>query len=148
MAVHDRIRHQHDIATQTRTNGAPLRGAPPHHPTALGATTPNRPPRAKTRGRPPPTPSPSLTTLRRDPLCPHERPTRHLSGGAGIRTQTLREWRTKPDRVQVMTTPSENRFTELYVAHYADVLGYLLRRTSRDDAVDVAAEVFVVVWRV
>ena len=46
-----------------------------------------------------------------------------------------------------MTTPSENRFTELYVAHYADVLGYLLRRTSRDDAVDVAAEVFVVVWR-
>lgn len=46
-----------------------------------------------------------------------------------------------------MSTSREQQFTEVYLAHYADVLGYLLRRSAGHDARDVAAEVFTVVWR-
>lgn len=46
-----------------------------------------------------------------------------------------------------MSTAQEQRFTEIYVTHYADVLGYLLRRTPRVDAEDAASDVFTVVWR-
>jgi RNA polymerase sigma factor (sigma-70 family) len=48
---------------------------------------------------------------------------------------------------QLMSTTQEQRFTEVYLAHYADVLGYLLRRSADHDARDAAAEVFTVVWR-
>jgi len=41
----------------------------------------------------------------------------------------------------------EQRFESLYRDHAPQVLGYLRRRTDRDDARDVAAEVFAVVWR-
>lgn len=41
----------------------------------------------------------------------------------------------------------ETRFESLYREHATQVLGYLRRRTDRDDARDVAAEVFAVVWR-
>lgn len=50
-------------------------------------------------------------------------------------------------RVSLMSTAQEQRFTEVYLAHYADVLGYLLRRSAGHDARDVAAEVFTIVWR-
>lgn len=46
-----------------------------------------------------------------------------------------------------MSSPEEQRFTEIYVAHYAHVLGYALRRCGADDALDAAAEVFTVAWR-
>ena len=46
-----------------------------------------------------------------------------------------------------MSTAKDQRFTDVYVAHHADVLGYLLRRSAVDDARDAAAEVFTVVWR-
>jgi RNA polymerase sigma-70 factor (ECF subfamily) len=46
-----------------------------------------------------------------------------------------------------MDTARDQRFTDVYVTHYADVLGYLLRRSAVDDARDAAAEVFTVVWR-
>lgn len=42
---------------------------------------------------------------------------------------------------------SEQRFTELYELHHSDVMRYCLRRTTREDAKDVAAEVFAVTWR-
>ena len=35
----------------------------------------------------------------------------------------------------------------VYDIHHADVLRYCLRRTGRDDAADVASEVFTVAWR-
>ncbi len=41
----------------------------------------------------------------------------------------------------------EERFTALYRAHYGSVLRYACRRTDPDTARDVAAEVFLVVWR-
>ncbi|MGI9624053.1 MAG: RNA polymerase sigma factor [Acidimicrobiales bacterium] len=46
-----------------------------------------------------------------------------------------------------MSSPEEQRFTEVYVAHYANVLAYALRRCGADDALDAAAEVFTVAWR-
>jgi RNA polymerase sigma factor (sigma-70 family) len=46
----------------------------------------------------------------------------------------------KPSRV--------NRFEALYAQHYGVILAYAIRRTySRDDAQDVAAEVFTTAWR-
>jgi len=46
-----------------------------------------------------------------------------------------------------MSTAQEQQFTEVYLAHYAHVLGYFLRRSAGHDARDAAAEVFTVVWR-
>lgn len=46
-----------------------------------------------------------------------------------------------------MDGTEHEEFTKVYVGHYADVLGYLLRRLPADDARDAAAEVFAVVWR-
>jgi RNA polymerase sigma-70 factor (ECF subfamily) len=48
---------------------------------------------------------------------------------------------------QLMSTPKEQRFTEVYLAYYAYVLGYLIRRSAGHDARDAAAEVFTVLWR-
>jgi RNA polymerase sigma-70 factor (ECF subfamily) len=48
---------------------------------------------------------------------------------------------------QLMSAARDQRFTDVYVAHYADVHGYLLRRSAVDDARDAASEVFTVVWR-
>jgi len=42
---------------------------------------------------------------------------------------------------------SEQRLRELYELHHGDVMRYCLRRSSREDANDVAAEVFAVTWR-
>lgn len=39
------------------------------------------------------------------------------------------------------------RFHEVYTENYAKVLGYCLRRIDRDQAQDVASEVFTVAWR-
>lgn len=39
------------------------------------------------------------------------------------------------------------RFEKIYVGHYDAVLRYCLRRSSSEDAMDAAAEVFVVAWR-
>lgn len=39
------------------------------------------------------------------------------------------------------------RFEKVYVGHYDAVLRYCLRRSSSEDAMDAAAEVFVVAWR-
>jgi len=44
-------------------------------------------------------------------------------------------------------TGRRDRFQALYEANYHRVLGYALRRTSRDDAADVVAETFLVAWR-
>ncbi|RHW25077.1 sigma-70 family RNA polymerase sigma factor [Nocardioides immobilis] len=41
----------------------------------------------------------------------------------------------------------EDRFRRIYAEHFSTVLGYALRRASSDDAADVTAEVFLVVWR-
>jgi len=48
-----------------------------------------------------------------------------------------------------MTFPSdaEDRFRRLYAEAYPDVLRFVQRRTGPDQAEDVAAEAFVVVWR-
>lgn len=46
-----------------------------------------------------------------------------------------------------MQTTEEERFTNLYRAHYPEVLAYFLRRTAPDRAKDAAAEVFTVAWR-
>lgn len=40
-----------------------------------------------------------------------------------------------------------DRFQAIYEANYHRVLGYALRRVSRDDAADVVAETFLVAWR-
>ncbi|HVM00873.1 MAG TPA: sigma-70 family RNA polymerase sigma factor [Egibacteraceae bacterium] len=46
------------------------------------------------------------------------------------------------------TAEDEERFEELFVAHYGDVLAYAVRRCpSRQDAEDVVAETFAVAWR-
>ncbi|WP_432921199.1 RNA polymerase sigma factor [Microbispora sp. CA-135349] len=40
------------------------------------------------------------------------------------------------------------RFEEIYLAHYADLLGYVRRRTeSPEDAADTLAETFATAWR-
>ncbi|MEU6408961.1 RNA polymerase sigma factor [Microbispora sp. NPDC046933] len=40
------------------------------------------------------------------------------------------------------------RFEEIYLAHYADLLGYVRRRTeSPEDAADALAETFATAWR-
>ena len=41
----------------------------------------------------------------------------------------------------------ETRFRRVCEAHTAAVLAYALRRTSREDAADVVAETFLVLWR-
>ncbi len=46
-----------------------------------------------------------------------------------------------------MAPPADERFTELYQHHYANVLAYCGRRLSRAAAEEVANEVFVVLWR-
>jgi len=46
-----------------------------------------------------------------------------------------------------MTTQGNERFEALYRAHSLAVLGYCARRTSREDAKDAAAEVFMVALR-
>ena len=47
-----------------------------------------------------------------------------------------------------MSSGREDDFRRLYAAHFDAVLGYALRRTDRpDDAADVTAETFLVVWR-
>lgn len=46
-----------------------------------------------------------------------------------------------------MAPDDARRFHNLYVAHYAAVLGYCMRRLSREEAFDSAAETFVVAWR-
>jgi RNA polymerase sigma factor (sigma-70 family) len=40
-----------------------------------------------------------------------------------------------------------DRFETIYESNYHRILGYALRRTSRDEAVDVVAETFLVAWR-
>lgn len=40
-----------------------------------------------------------------------------------------------------------HRFRLLYMEHYAAILGYCLRRSPRDHAPDIAADVFTVAWR-
>ncbi|MBK5266680.1 MAG: hypothetical protein JJE47_04530 [Acidimicrobiia bacterium] len=44
-------------------------------------------------------------------------------------------------------SPSDERFTEFYEHHYANVLAYCGRRLNRAEAEEVANEVFVVLWR-
>lgn len=46
-----------------------------------------------------------------------------------------------------MNLTAEMRFTQLYRAHYDQVLAYCGRRVNRTDAEEVANEVFVVLWR-
>lgn len=46
-----------------------------------------------------------------------------------------------------VSTAREQHFIEVYIEHYADVFGYLLRRTSLEDAQDAVSEVFTVAWR-
>jgi RNA polymerase sigma factor (sigma-70 family) len=41
----------------------------------------------------------------------------------------------------------DERLTQLFESHYDDVLAYCARRVSREDADDIAAEVFAVAWR-
>ena len=41
----------------------------------------------------------------------------------------------------------DRRFEKLYDEHYRSILGYCLRRTTRDDAYSAANEVFTVAWR-
>jgi RNA polymerase sigma factor (sigma-70 family) len=54
-----------------------------------------------------------------------------------------------PDRRTQMTRSDSRHadFERLYASHHRDVLAYCARRTSRPDAWDAAAEVFVVAWR-
>ncbi|MFC4590694.1 RNA polymerase sigma factor [Sphaerisporangium corydalis] len=43
---------------------------------------------------------------------------------------------------------ARQRFEEIYTAHYADLLGYVRRRTeSPDDAADAISETFTTAWR-
>lgn len=46
-----------------------------------------------------------------------------------------------------MTLIDRHRFERLYAAHFDTVLRYCLRRTTREDALDAAAETFAVAWR-
>ncbi len=41
----------------------------------------------------------------------------------------------------------ELRFDELYRSHYVAILRYALRRTTRDEALDIAADTFTVAWQ-
>jgi RNA polymerase sigma factor (sigma-70 family) len=41
----------------------------------------------------------------------------------------------------------EARFHTLFIRHYPAVFGYAARRVGRDEAADVAADVFTVAWR-
>jgi RNA polymerase sigma-70 factor (ECF subfamily) len=43
--------------------------------------------------------------------------------------------------------PRRARFTALYDEHYHRILGYVQRRSARDDAVDLVAETFAIAWR-
>ncbi len=46
------------------------------------------------------------------------------------------------------TPPRDEVFRHLYAEHFSAVLGYALRRVDRpEDAADVAADTFLVVWR-
>jgi RNA polymerase sigma-70 factor (ECF subfamily) len=49
-------------------------------------------------------------------------------------------------RSSAATSP-EVRFRDLFATHYPDIYGYAARRVGRDDAADVAADVFTVAWR-
>jgi len=52
------------------------------------------------------------------------------------------------ERSDLSSAARRERFEALYAAHRAQVLRYVLRRTERaDDAADVVAETFLVVWR-
>ena len=46
-----------------------------------------------------------------------------------------------------MTVIERHRFERVYADHFDTVLRYCLRRTSREDALDAAAETFTVAWR-
>jgi len=46
-----------------------------------------------------------------------------------------------------MTVMERRRFERIYTDHYDAVLRYCLRRTKREDALDAAADTFVVAWR-
>ena len=46
-----------------------------------------------------------------------------------------------------MTGMERRRFERIYADHYNEVLRYCLRRTKREDALDAAADTFVVAWR-
>ena len=48
---------------------------------------------------------------------------------------------------RVDRTVGSTAFRGLYEAHYMNVLAYCARRTDRNDAGDLAAEVFTVAWR-
>ena len=52
-------------------------------------------------------------------------------------------WSWMPD----MKHSKSERFHELYVEHYAAVLGYCLRRMGHDEASSAADETFTVAWR-
>jgi RNA polymerase sigma-70 factor (ECF subfamily) len=47
----------------------------------------------------------------------------------------------------VNTTTDEQRFTELYRQHYADISAYVRRRIDADQVTDIVAEVFATAWR-
>jgi RNA polymerase sigma-70 factor (ECF subfamily) len=47
-----------------------------------------------------------------------------------------------------LSSDPQSRFDALYDAHFRDLVGFALRRTQRpEDAADVVAETFLVVWR-
>lgn len=47
-----------------------------------------------------------------------------------------------------MSGSQEERFRTLYAAHFRDLLGFALRRTTRpEDAADAVADTFLVAWR-
>ena len=46
-----------------------------------------------------------------------------------------------------MTVLERRRFERVYAEHFDTVLRYCLRRTTREDALDAAAETFTVAWR-
>ncbi len=46
-----------------------------------------------------------------------------------------------------MTVMERRRFERMYADHFDTVLRYCLRRTTREDALDAAAETFAVAWR-
>ncbi|WP_432862053.1 RNA polymerase sigma factor [Microbispora rosea] len=50
--------------------------------------------------------------------------------------------------MSVARSDLRRRFEEIYMAHYADLLGYVRRRTeSPEDAADALAETFATAWR-
>lgn len=51
------------------------------------------------------------------------------------------------DRVSTGQEDAEALFERLYLEHHRAVLGYCARRTSKADAWDATAEVFLVAWR-